>query len=190
MGVIQCGECGESVDDAKAFCPGCGGSLVTEEDRTDTSSFDQHDSTVQFGQTMFNQMLSEMGLKGTKQADEPEKPAETATETPVAVQPRVTPPPPVVLDTPPQVSVKPPVEAKPRQPATGRVEPPRKKRVAMIAPIETGSSPKITVAPVEGKKAKSSSTKWIILGLSILALLGIVVIAAAIAIYFYWFRLR
>ncbi len=56
-----CGKCGEMVDAAKAFCPGCGYALVTEEDR-EATSFDKMDQTVQFGQTMYNQMLSDMGL--------------------------------------------------------------------------------------------------------------------------------
>lgn len=61
MGLKQCGQCSEMVDDAKAFCPGCGNALVEEEKR-EASEFDRLDSTVQLGQTMYNQMLSDMGL--------------------------------------------------------------------------------------------------------------------------------
>jgi len=62
MAKMQCVNCGESVDEAKAFCPACGHAFVSEDARRDESSFESMDSTVQFGQTMYNQMLSDMGL--------------------------------------------------------------------------------------------------------------------------------
>src|SRR6478752_6644641 len=62
MAEKQCGKCGEMVDEAKAFCPGCGHSVVDEKQRETVSDFDQSKRTVQLGETMFNQMLSEMGL--------------------------------------------------------------------------------------------------------------------------------
>ncbi len=62
MGLRQCDKCGEMVDEAKAFCPGCGHSLVVEEKRQKPSEFERLDSTVQLGNTMYNQMLSDMGL--------------------------------------------------------------------------------------------------------------------------------
>lgn len=62
MGLKQCANCSEMVDEAKAFCPGCGAALVEEEERQQKSQFEQLDNTVQFGQTMYNQMLSDMGL--------------------------------------------------------------------------------------------------------------------------------
>jgi len=49
-------------DEAKAFCPGCGHSFVDEKQRETVSDFDQSNRTVQLGETMFNQMLSDMGL--------------------------------------------------------------------------------------------------------------------------------
>lgn len=60
----QCPKCGERVDEAKAFCPGpsCGYSFEDEQQRTDASAYDKMDSTVQMGQTMYNSMLSDMGL--------------------------------------------------------------------------------------------------------------------------------
>lgn len=88
MGLIECDECGESVDDAKAFCPECGNSLIDEEQRQVASSFEKLDSTVQLGQTMYNQMLSDMGLDISKRKDEQEKrtsvisPIQTKSETP------------------------------------------------------------------------------------------------------------
>src|SRR5262245_30459058 len=62
MGQRQCEKCDEMVDEAKAFCPGCGHAFVTEEKRKDASNFDKVDHTVQFGKTMYNQMLEDMGL--------------------------------------------------------------------------------------------------------------------------------
>lgn len=61
MALRQCDNCGETVDEAKAFCPGCGNAFV-EEERRDASKFDELGHTVQFGQTMYNQMLEDMGL--------------------------------------------------------------------------------------------------------------------------------
>jgi hypothetical protein len=49
------------VDKAKAFCPGCGDALV-EEEKPETTAFQKLDHTVQFGHTMYNQMLEDMGL--------------------------------------------------------------------------------------------------------------------------------
>ena len=62
MGVKQCAECSETVDEAKAFCPSCGHAFVDEQTRSEPSKFEKMDSTMQFGQTMYNQMLSDMGL--------------------------------------------------------------------------------------------------------------------------------
>ena len=72
MALRQCEKCSEMVDDAKAFCPGCGHSFVEEEKRQQSSGFEQMDSTVQLGQTMYNQMLTDMGLKGGKPGDKPQ----------------------------------------------------------------------------------------------------------------------
>src|SRR5438876_4324550 len=73
MGLRQCDKCSEMVDEAKAFCPGCGTSFVKEEQRQDVSSFEKLDNTVQLGNTMYNQMLSDMGLNISKAAEKPEK---------------------------------------------------------------------------------------------------------------------
>ena len=54
------------VDEAKAFCPGCGHAFVEEEKRQKDSEFERLDNTVQLGQTMYNQMLSDMGLNTAK----------------------------------------------------------------------------------------------------------------------------
>ena len=72
MGEKQCGKCGEMVDAAKAFCPGCGNSFVEEKERTSVSDFDLSDKTVRLGDTMYNQMLSDMGLSISKQPERDE----------------------------------------------------------------------------------------------------------------------
>jgi hypothetical protein len=72
MGQRQCDKCSDMVDEAKAFCPGCGNAFVEEEKR-ETSKFERLDNTVQLGQTMYNQMLSDMGLNISKAPPKPEK---------------------------------------------------------------------------------------------------------------------
>lgn len=74
MGSKQCGRCGEVVDDAKAFCPGCGDAFVAEEKRTTVSDFDMSNKTVQLGGTMYNQLLSDMGLSISKTPNKAEAP--------------------------------------------------------------------------------------------------------------------
>ena len=76
MAQKQCGKCVEMVDEAKAFCPGCGESFVEEEGR-EATNFEKMGSTVQLGQTMYNQMLSDMGLSVEKKESSPEKRLET-----------------------------------------------------------------------------------------------------------------
>ena len=73
MGQQQCTKCGETVDEAKAFCPECGHAFVEEKRRTSVSDFDRSDTTVQIGQTMYNQMLSDMGLSISKEPNPSEK---------------------------------------------------------------------------------------------------------------------
>jgi hypothetical protein len=63
-------------DEAKAFCPGCGKAFVEEEKRERKSEFEQQDSTVELGKTMYNQMLADMGLDLSKKP----KPAEKRVE--------------------------------------------------------------------------------------------------------------
>jgi hypothetical protein len=82
----QCDKCGESVDEAKAFCPACGHAFVEEEKRTDQSKFDQLDHTMQMGQTMYNKMLSDMGLNI---ADTQKEPVENVKPAPQVIQPAV-----------------------------------------------------------------------------------------------------
>ena len=65
----QCEKCGDMASEAKAFCPGCGHAFVEEEKRQQASEFEKKGNTVQFGQTMYNQMLSDMGLNISKTPD-------------------------------------------------------------------------------------------------------------------------
>jgi predicted amidophosphoribosyltransferase len=68
MGSKTCSRCGEQVDDAKAFCLGCGEAFVEEEKRTTVSEFDGSEKTVQLGQTMYNQLMSDMGLQKSRES--------------------------------------------------------------------------------------------------------------------------
>ena len=76
MGLRQCDNCGDEFDEAKAFCPGCGKAFVEEAKRETKSEFEQQDSTVELGKTMYNQMLADMGLDLSKKP----KPAEKRVE--------------------------------------------------------------------------------------------------------------
>ena len=84
MALKQCDKCSETVDEAKAFCPACGNAFVEEERRSVSTNFEEMDMTVQLGQTMYNQMLSDMGLNVTKAPDVQEKIVEVAAAAPVA----------------------------------------------------------------------------------------------------------
>ena len=76
------------VDGARAFCPGCGHALVEEKKRKITSGFESVDHTVQMGNTMYNQMLSDMGLNISKQ---PKKTVATVAPAAAPTQPAVRP---------------------------------------------------------------------------------------------------
>lgn len=71
----QCEKCGETVDAAKAFCPACGNPFVAEQERTRVSEFDASAGTVQFGNTVYNKLLSDMGLNISELKQTPPKPA-------------------------------------------------------------------------------------------------------------------
>lgn len=75
------------VDEAKAFCTGCDHAFV-EEERPKTTNFQKMGNTVQFGQTMYNQMLEDMGLDISKSSNRSEKRVEViAPLDTVSVQP-------------------------------------------------------------------------------------------------------
>lgn len=87
MALKQCGKCSEMVDEAKAFCPGCGNAFVEEEKR-EASNFEKMDNTVQLGQTMYDQMLSDMGLNISRSAPPREKRVEMIEPVASAAPPR------------------------------------------------------------------------------------------------------
>ena len=90
MSQRPCDKCGEMVSVTKAFCPACGHALVDEEARAETSEFEGLDGTMQLGKTMYNQMLSEMGLNISGPAEpvtEPVKPAVSQAATPTEAKP-------------------------------------------------------------------------------------------------------
>ena len=108
MAEKTCPQCSETVDEAKAFCPACGHAFVTEEKRADSSAYEKMDNTVQLGQTMYNNMLSDMGLNIKK---EPEKRVEVLK--PVAVQSAQVLQP--VAGTQPAPTPAPPVQTEPAE---------------------------------------------------------------------------
>lgn len=91
MGFRTCEKCGESADAAKAFCPGCGEPFVAEKERVKTSEFDASGSTVQFSQTAFNMVLSDMGLNISEAPNRPSKPSVKTTLAPAAATPALKP---------------------------------------------------------------------------------------------------
>ena len=89
MSQRQCDKCGEMVDEARAFCPGCGHALVEEKKRSTTSEFESLDHTQQMGQTMYNRMLSDMGLNISNRPKAPQQQAANVTAVrPAATTPR------------------------------------------------------------------------------------------------------
>lgn len=106
MGLRQCDKCSEMVDEAKAFCPSCGHAFVEEQKRTEPSVFESMDGTMQLGNTMYNQLLSDMGLNISAA---PDKPAEVVVQ-PVAKEAAQPPPQQQVLQPAIQQVIRPAVE--------------------------------------------------------------------------------
>jgi hypothetical protein len=100
MALRACEKCHEMADEAKAFCPSCGHAFVDEQKREKPSEFDSMDGTMQFGKTMYNQMLSDMGLNINAAPSGAEKP-KTQVITAAPLEPKSSP------------AVPPPVEAAP-----------------------------------------------------------------------------
>lgn len=73
MGLRQCNDCKEMVDDARAFCDACGHPFVDEIPRPESSPFDRSVETVQFNDTMFGAILADMGLDLSNPPHAPEK---------------------------------------------------------------------------------------------------------------------
>jgi len=98
MALRQCEKCSEMVDEAKAFCPGCGHAFVEEQKRQKSSEFEKLDNTVQLGQTMYNQILSDLGFNSPKPQGASDKrieivapavpgPVSATTQSPAATKP-------------------------------------------------------------------------------------------------------
>lgn len=66
MGVKNCEKCGESADEAKAFCPACGNPFVAEKERIESSEFDKYAGTVNISKTAYKMMLSELDAEPTE----------------------------------------------------------------------------------------------------------------------------
>jgi hypothetical protein len=93
MGLRQCNECEEMVDEARAFCQACGSPLVAEAQRRESSPFERTSETVQFDSSMFNAILTDMGLDLSAPPNPRNEIGETVTplirtETPTTAQPR------------------------------------------------------------------------------------------------------
>lgn len=88
MSLKKCFKCEEMVDEAKAFCPGCGSSFEDEKARQADSEFALSGGTVQFSKSAFNLLLSDMGLNISQSSDKPDQLTETkATDLPPLPQP-------------------------------------------------------------------------------------------------------
>ena len=167
MGLKQCDKCGEMVDEAKAFCPGCGDPFVVEEKRAEQSNYDRMDSTMQLGQTMYNQMLSDMGLNIGKPPSAPEKRIEVI----APVAPAAPAAPATAASVKPAPSAAPPATAAP---------------AAEMRPAAAPAPPK--PVPAAAPKASSGYMKWLILGGIVIVLGFLVVIAAGVLLYIFWPR--
>ena len=83
----KCEKCGETVDAAKSFCPGCGTPMEAEQERTRVSEYDATAGTVQFGKTVYNQLLSDMGLNIAETKATPARTVVEAVPQPIKLAP-------------------------------------------------------------------------------------------------------
>ncbi len=187
MALRQCEKCDEMVDEAKAFCPGCGHAFVEEEARQASSGFDKAEKTVQLGQTMYNQMLSEMGLNISKKGPEqPETrveaiapaapPPDKRTEVvvPAAAPPAATPP----AAAPPAAVI--PAAVTPAEPKA--VTPPAVKPQAAREQKQAAATPQASVPA--GTARKQGAPLWLALLIVFVGSGILLVIALALQFYF------
>lgn len=73
MSLKKCEQCGEEVDQAKAFCPECGNPFVEEQEREESSEYESYAGTINVSKSMYKMMLSEMELDTSKSPEEEEK---------------------------------------------------------------------------------------------------------------------
>lgn len=62
MALKECEKCGESAEEAKAFCPACGWPFVSEDKRQDSSEFDKYAGTVNVSQSVYKMMLADFDV--------------------------------------------------------------------------------------------------------------------------------
>jgi hypothetical protein len=156
----QCEKCGEMVDSARAFCPSCGNPFVAEQQREQQSNYERMDNTVQMGNTMYGQMLSDMGLNISK----PQTEKRVETIAPIAAAP-------------------------PKREAPGP-EPPRQeilKPVAEVASVPVNSQPTASAPAVSGRK---SYLIWGLIAAGLLFIGIVAVVLIAVIFYFYLPRVR
>ena len=78
MGLRKCNDCGEMVDEARAFCDACGNPFVHEIQPAQSGSPDSSIETVQFNETMFGAILADMGLDLSNPPNIPELPPQAS----------------------------------------------------------------------------------------------------------------
>ncbi len=69
----QCVKCGQTVDEAKAFCPYCSHSFEVEREGS-ASEFELTHNTATFTKSFFNEVLSDMELNISEAPDPPVRP--------------------------------------------------------------------------------------------------------------------
>lgn len=78
MSLKKCEQCGESVDEAKAFCPECGNPFVEEKEREESSEYENYAGTINFSKSVYKMMLSEMELDTSASTEKKEEPGPQA----------------------------------------------------------------------------------------------------------------
>jgi uncharacterized membrane protein len=169
MSLRQCGKCSEMVEETKAFCPGCGHALVDEETRKTTTEFNLMDGTMQLGNTMYNQMLTDMGLNLSGAPNKKETAAEAAPEVAGAAEQVVRPAAPTVQPAAQRPAVQPIQRLQPAQP-TQPAQP------QVIRPMVPETAP----AAQTGAKVPGVN-KWLIVG-GVVIVVGFILLIVAVII--------
>lgn len=186
MGLRQCDKCSEMVDEAKAFCPGCGHAFVEEEKRQEASKFEKLDHTVEFGKTMYNQMLTDMGLNLSNPSISSQSSVQvlkSITAEPVKVE-AVEPVKQEVIE-PVRAEVVEPVKVETVEPVKAEAVEPVKAEV-IVPPLEVKVPEKETVRPPEQISVETKSTsnlKWYILGGVMVVILFPIALASTIFLF-------
>lgn len=162
MSLKKCEQCGEEVDQAKAFCPECGNPFVEEHKREESTEYESYAGTINVTKSMYQQMLSEMELDTSAQPNktEGEKPINSVKEK-ADVQTKA--------ENQPKTA-----DMTPKQKMTSQPQPPQQNTVRQTA-TDT-SAPENNVM----------EWKWVILGMGLLFVFGILALAVFAAAYFYF----